>query len=171
MFACIGPAMEIYSRYSKVVDAQDREIPLGGDPLASEPQEQGFLAKVWQVVGRLALEHVLSTDSGRTNKFGGRRTIDRLSFFGRYRADSEDGAVVGGAGAAAVRESVDDNEEERPSANAAGYTLPYDVVRRFAQPLGIHLEAWEDRIITTEKGIVRLIPIEDRAVHSSGKRT
>jgi adenine-specific DNA methylase len=30
VFACIGPALEIYSRYSKVVDAEEREIPLGG---------------------------------------------------------------------------------------------------------------------------------------------
>ena len=32
VFACIGPALEIWSKYSKVVDAEDREIPLGGDP-------------------------------------------------------------------------------------------------------------------------------------------
>jgi putative DNA methylase len=168
VFACIGPAMEIYSRYSKVVDAQDREIPLGGDPLASEPQEQGFLAKVWQVVGRLALEHVLSTIPGGPTSLEEDARLTAL-FLWALQSSSEDGAVVGGAGAAAVRESVDDNEEERPSANAAGYTLPYDVVRRFAQPLGIHLEAWEDRIITTEKGIVRLIPIEDRAVQLFGQ--
>jgi putative DNA methylase len=41
VFACIGPALEIYSRYSKVVDAEDREIPLGGDPEATEPHKRG----------------------------------------------------------------------------------------------------------------------------------
>ena len=59
VFACIGPALEIYSRYSKVVDAEEREIPLGGDPEATEPHRKGFLAYVWEVVGRTALEHVL----------------------------------------------------------------------------------------------------------------
>ena len=37
VFACIGPALEIYSRYSKVVDPQEREIPLGGDRRPKEP--------------------------------------------------------------------------------------------------------------------------------------
>ncbi len=32
VFACIGPALEIYSRYCRVEDAEGREIPLGGDP-------------------------------------------------------------------------------------------------------------------------------------------
>ena len=42
-------------------------------------------------------------------------------------------------------------------------SLPFDVARRFAQPLGIHLDAWEGRCIETEKGVVRLIPVLDRA--------
>jgi adenine-specific DNA methylase len=61
VFACIGPALEIYSRYSKVVDAEDREIPLGGDPEATEPHNRGYLAYVWEAVGRAALEQVLGT--------------------------------------------------------------------------------------------------------------
>ncbi len=61
VFACIGPALEVYSRYSKVVDAEEREIPLGGDLEASEPHRKGFLAYVWEVVGRTALEQVLGT--------------------------------------------------------------------------------------------------------------
>jgi len=39
VFACIGPALEIFSRYSKVVDPEEREIPLGGDPQAKEPHK------------------------------------------------------------------------------------------------------------------------------------
>lgn len=47
VFACIGPALEIYSRYSKVVDAEDREIPLGGDPEASHTS-----AAIWLTFGK-----------------------------------------------------------------------------------------------------------------------
>ena len=61
VFACIGPALEVYSRYSKVVDAEEREIPLGGNPEAREAHQRGFLAYVWEVVGRAALEQVLGT--------------------------------------------------------------------------------------------------------------
>jgi putative DNA methylase len=47
--------------------------------------------------------------------------------------------------------------------------LVYDVARRFAQPLGIHLEKWEGRIIETEKGIVRLLPVAERAEQLFGE--
>src|SRR5580704_18895630 len=65
VFACIGPALEVYSRYSKVVDAEEREIPLGGNPEAREPHKRGYLAYVWEVVGRAALEQVLGTAESR----------------------------------------------------------------------------------------------------------
>ena len=52
VFACIGPALEVFSRYSKVVDAEEREIPLGGDPKSRESHKRGFLSYVWEVVGR-----------------------------------------------------------------------------------------------------------------------
>src|SRR5215213_2097130 len=61
VFACIGPALEIYSRFAKVVDAEEREIPLGGDPEAKDAHKRGYLAYVWEVVGRMALEQVLGT--------------------------------------------------------------------------------------------------------------
>lgn len=41
--------------------------------------------------------------------------------------------------------------------------MVFDVVRRFAQPLGINLPLWENRIVTTEKGVVRLLPVSERA--------
>ena len=57
--------MELYSRYSKVEDAEGREIPLGGDPEAVEPYKRGFLAYVWETVGRIALEQILGTAEAR----------------------------------------------------------------------------------------------------------
>jgi hypothetical protein len=43
------------------------------------------------------------------------------------------------------------------------------VVRRFAQPLGIDLPKWERRIIETKKGIVRLLPVAERAKQLFGE--
>jgi hypothetical protein len=62
-----------------------------------------------------------------------------------------------------------EEEEERPSKAKKGYVLIYDVVRRFAQPLGIHLDAWEGRIIETKKGVVRLIPVLERGEQLFGR--
>ena len=68
-------------------------------------------------------------------------------------------------------EPDDDDEDEAPSSKKKkkGLSLPFDVARRFAQPLGIHLDAWEGRCIETEKGVVRLIPVLDRAEQLFGE--
>ena len=71
VFACIGPAMEVYSRYSKVEDAEGREILLGGDPEETEPHKRGFLAYVWEIVGRTALGQVLGTAEARPARGAG----------------------------------------------------------------------------------------------------
>jgi len=64
---------------------------------------------------------------------------------------------------------VDDEEDEPKGKKKKGFTLIYDVARRFAQPLGIHLEDWEDRIIETKKGVVRLLPVSERAKQLFGE--
>ena len=47
--------------------------------------------------------------------------------------------------------------------------MPFDLARRFAQPLGIHLDEWESRIIKTEKGLVRLRPVTERGKELFGE--
>ena len=44
-----------------------------------------------------------------------------------------------------------------------GLALPFDVVRRFAQPMGIDLDRWTGRIIEQAKGVVRLLLVAERA--------
>jgi adenine-specific DNA methylase len=170
VFACIGPALEIYSRYSKVVDAEDREIPLGGDPEASEPHLRGYLAYVWETVGRLALEQVLG--SGDTSQKKDAVTAleedARLTalFLWTQQAAGQGGekSTVKAAEFGEEGESEPDEEDEAPKKKSkGGYSLPFDVVRRFAQPLGIHLPEWENRIINTDKGVVTLLAVKDRA--------
>jgi len=177
VFACIGPALEIYSRYSKVVDAQDREIPLGGDPTAGEPYQRGYLAYVWEVVGRLALEQVLGSAEAqaRNGNAGALEEDSRLTALFLWTMQSAGNGNGNGKAAKAetqeVNELEDQDEEGAPRKAKAGHKLIYDVVRRFAQPLGIHLEQWEGRIIETEKGIVRLLPVAERARQLFGEES
>jgi hypothetical protein len=163
VFACIGPAMEIYSRYRAVEDAEGREIPLGGDPSASEPFKRGFLAYVWETVGRLALEQVLGTAEARArNGAAGALEEDaRLTALFLWTLQTTETESNGAVEAGSDDEDEEDDEEDK--SKKKGYKLVYDVARRFAQPLGIHLEKWESRIIETEKGVVRLLPVSDRA--------
>ncbi len=170
VFACIGPALEIYSRYSKVVDAEDREIPLGGDPEAKEPHKRGYLAYVWEVVGRAALEQVLGTAEARArNGAAGALEEDaRLTalFLWTLQSTTEDERRETKDNDQSDEDdtaSEDEDEETSARAKSRGFALVFDVVRRFAQPLGIHLQDWEGRIIETEKGIVRLLAVSERA--------
>lgn len=180
VFACIGPALEVFSQYSKVVDAEEREIPLGGDPESREPHLRGFLAYVWEVVGRTALEQVLGTAEAKARN-GGAGALEedaRLTalFLWTVQTTTEDvaGKVEPNDDEA---EGPDDDRGEGEDEEASltrkkkkkGLSLPFDVVRRFAQPLGIHLDAWEDRCIATAKGIVRLVPVLDRAEQLFGE--
>ena len=58
-------------------------------------------------------------------------------------------------------ETADGSAALRPQQK--GYRMPYDVARRFAQPLDIHLDEWKSRIIDIDKGAVRLLPVSERA--------
>ena len=141
VFACIGPALEIYSRYRKVETPDGTEVTL--------PK---YLERVWEVVGREALQQVLGTAEAqaRNGAAGALEEDARLTALFLWTLQS-------------ANDNRADNDPEASQARTAGFTLPFDVARQFAQPLGIHLEDWESRIIRTEKGVVRLRPVTDRA--------
>jgi len=155
VFACIGPALEIFSRYRKVETADGSEIKLAE-----------YLEKVWEVVGRTALEQILGTDEARArNGMAGVLEEDaRLTALFLWTLQSTSGQMDSNV-EDSDEEDIDDDEEEEdiPKGKVKGYSLIFDVVRRFAQPLGIDLPKWEGRIIQTKKGVVRLLPVTERA--------
>ncbi len=162
VFACIGPALEIFSRYSKVETAEGREVPLAE-----------YLEKVWEVVGRSALQQVLGTAEGqaRNGAAGALEEDARLTALFLWTMQSTEirNDTANGAAEADDDDTDDDEEDAAPKSKKKGFALIYDVARRFAQPLGIHLETWEDRIIETDKGVVRLLPVLERAEQLFGE--
>ena len=161
VFACVGPALEIYSRYSRVETAEGRQVAL-----------PGYLEKVWEVVGREALEQVLGTAEAqaRNGVAGALEEDSRLTalFLWTMQSTADDSSSVNGMEPEEEDEEGDD-EDEAPRRKASNYSLPFDVTRRFAQPLGIHLDDWESRIIKTEKGVVRLLPVSERGKQLFGE--
>ena len=147
VFACVGPALEIYSRYSRVEEADGSQVEL--------PQ---YLEKVWEVVGREALEQILGTTEARARNgdAGALEEDARLSALFLWTMQS-------------TRTGFDAADNEERSGQRSPFILPFDVTRRFAQPLGIHLEDWESRIIKTQKGVVRLLPVSERGVQLFGE--
>lgn len=166
VFACIGPALEIFSRYSRVEDAAGNVIPLGGDPESKIPHKRGYLAYVWETVGRVALEQVLGTAEAkaRNGAAGALEEDSRLTALFLWTLQTTDGQGGGETGTDEPDDDTDDDDGQTASrGKGKGFSLAYDVVRRFAQPLGISLPVWEDRIIKTEKGVVRLLGVSERA--------
>jgi hypothetical protein len=177
VFACIGPALEIFSRYTMVETAEGREVKL-----------DEYLEKVWEVVGRTALEQVLGTAEARArNGAAGALEEDaRLTALFLWTLQSTNGgphpsplpegegetgnALAQGEGENGEAPDEDDEEEEATArGQSKGYSLVFDVVRRFAQPLGIHLPDWEGRIIETKKGVVRLLSVHERSKQLFGE--
>ena len=159
VFACIGPALEIFSRYTKVETADGREVTL-----------TEYLAKVWEVVGRSALEQVLGTAEAkaRNGAAGAVEEDARLTALFLWTLQST-AAETADAVSEEEEEPIDEDDEEGSSRGTAkGFTLVFDVVRRFAQPLGIDLDTWKGRVIETKKGVVRLLPIAERATQLFG---
>ena len=163
VFACIGPALEIFSRYTTVETAEGREVKL-----------DEYLAKVWEVVGRSALAQVLGTAEAnpRNGAAGAVEEDARLTalFLWTLQA-TDDEAGEDTSEAEDDEEAADDDEDEEGQSRGKtkGFTLVFDVVRRFAQPLGIELPKWEGRVIEIKKGVVRLLPIAERAKQLFGE--
>ena len=143
VFACVGPALEIYSRYRAVETVDGRTVALAE-----------YLERVWEVVGRTALQEVLGTARvGADAPLQGALEEDaRLTALFLWTLQST--------------ETADDDEPDEDAVArtaAKGFSLPFDVVRRFSQPMGIDLDAWTGRIVAQAKGAVRLLPVAERA--------
>jgi putative DNA methylase len=163
VFACIGPALEIFSRYAKVETADGREVALAA-----------HLEKVWEVVGRSALAQVLGTAEARARN-GAAGAVEEdarltaLFLWTLQSTNAETAEDVADTGEDEEAADDEDDEETSGGGKAKGFSLVFDVVRRFAQPLGIDLPKWEGRIIETKKGVVRLLPIAERAKQLFGE--
>ena len=148
VFACIGPALEIFSRCRAVETAEGHKVDLAE-----------YLEKVWEVVGRTALRQVLGAPEARASgdAEGALEEDARLTALFLWTDQSTDEAGTSGG-----QRGDDDDSTKR------GLTLPYDVVRRFAQPMGIDLDRWTGRVISQSKGVVRLLPVAERALDLFG---
>ena len=176
VFACIGPALEIFSRYPAV------ETPAGA--VVGLPE---YLERVWAVVAHAALQQVLGVAAGDGAAAAGdldaaaagaleedaRLTALFLwtlqntgdSAAAPATADADASSPADGPSSADSPSPVDGNESAAGRRRwENGYAMPFDVARRFAQPLGIHLDEQESRsIISISKGVVRLMTVFERS--------
>jgi len=143
IFACLGPALEIFSRYTKVVQAgSEREITL-----------REYLEKVWAAVSQEALNMVFTGGEAQGLEEDARLTAMWLW------------TLTAGANDNSVANDEEENEDEETSTSGkltGGFTLEYDTARKIAQGLGANLEDLKT-LIEVKGDKARLLPVMERA--------
>jgi SAM-dependent methyltransferase len=161
IFACIGPALEVYSRYERVETAGGQVIPLGDVSNGNgKIIQRGYLSYVWEAVGREALKLIFPEADPAGFEEDARVTAMWLWTI-RARAN----------GPTPEEAEMLENEEEEPTTGGkrpAGYALPYDDARLIIQALGAREDTMKRpggiiEIVKKNKRVfARLLPVADR---------
>jgi len=150
IFACLGPALEIFSRYSRVEKASGDQVTL-----------REYLEHVWAAVSREALSSLIADTDLSALEADARITAMWLWTLSGGRTDE----------AAADAEEGADSEEEsaEPKAKApTGFALEYDAARKIVQGLGANLEDLKT-VIEVKGDQARLLSVAERTAHLFGK--
>lgn len=153
IFACLGPALEVFSRYSRVEKAN-------GD--AASLRE--YLEFVWAAVSTEALSLIFKDADAAGLEPDARLTAMWLWTLGGGNTAGEQG----GDGADETDDSGDDEDTGGKVAKLSGFTLEYDAARKIAQGLGVHLEQCQT-LVEVKGDKARMLPVKERAESLFGK--
>jgi adenine-specific DNA methylase len=151
IFACLGPALEIFSRYSRVEKASGEAVPL-----------KEYLEQVWAAVSKEALTMIFTGADTTGFEEDARLTAMWLWTLNAGNSGNGNGETSG--------EEHSDEEEEGAAKKpkATGFVLEYDAARKIAQGLGAHLEDLGS-LVEISGETARLIPVGERARALFGK--
>jgi adenine-specific DNA methylase len=143
IFACLGPALEIFSRYSRVEKASGEVVTL-----------KGYLEHVWTAVSKEALAAIFSGADTAAFEEDARLTAMWLwTLNGGVAEDAEGGGEDADAD--------DDDGESGGNKPKGGFELEYDAARKIAQGLGAHL-ADLATLVEVKGSTARLLPVAER---------
>ncbi|MDA2929040.1 DUF1156 domain-containing protein [Acidobacteria bacterium AH-259-O06] len=140
IFSCLGPALEIYTRYSSVEKASGEKVEL-----------KEYLEQVWAAVSREALDMIFEGADASGFEEDARLTAMWLWTL-RTSAESDEEADGAGEKTKSVR----------------GYSLEYDAARKIAQGLGAHLENL-DHLVEIKGATATLLSAAARTRYLFGK--
>jgi adenine-specific DNA methylase len=153
IFACLGPALEVFSRYSRVERANGEAVTL-----------REYLEQVWAAVSKEALSMIFEGADATGFEEDARLTAMWLWTLGAGGELTTEGSEVG-------EESAEDEEEEEKGTKGkltGGFLLEYDAALKIARGLGAHLEALHS-LVEVKGDKARLRPVSERAAWLFGK--
>jgi len=166
IFACLGPALEVFSRYSRVEKASGELVTL-----------REYLEHVWAAVSKEALTLVFKDlPVGRQGADSGAEGLEedaRLTAMWLWTLSADRQALGSAQTAENARDAEEDAEEAEEEAGvkkaaSGGYTLEYDAARKIAQGLGAHLEALTS-LVEVKGDKATLLPVMARTRRLFGK--
>ena len=165
IFACLGPALEIFSRYSRVEKTNGEVVPLGDvRDEKGRVVKEGYLSHVWAAVSKEALSTIFRDADASGLEPDARLTAMWLWTLGAGKQVTEE--------ASESAEEEEDGEDSSPRSSASssvkGFTLEFDAARKIAQGLGVHLEQ-SASFVEVKGDTARLLPIAERTKHLFGK--
>ena len=150
IFACLGPALEIFSRYSRVEKASGEAVTLGE-----------YLEQVWAAVAKEALTMIF-TGADAT----GFEEDARLTAMWLWTLKTETPKAE--RRRRSRRRGRRRRGRRRQEGGGGGFVLEFDAARKIAQGLGAHLEDLAS-LVAVEGETARLLPVAERARHLFGK--
>jgi adenine-specific DNA methylase len=147
IFACLGPALEIFSRYERVEKSSGEVVPL-----------RDYLESVWAAVSKEALQMIFTGADA-----SGFEPDARLTAMWLWTLFSRDEGGGMRDELKSEEEMISEDEEETSGkAKTAGFSLEFDTARKIAQGMGINLE--ELRGTVEIKGeLARLLAVKERS--------
>jgi hypothetical protein len=150
IFACLGPALEVFSRYSRVEKASGEQVTL-----------REYLEQVWAAVSKEALGMIFS--GGDATGFEEDARLTAMWLWTLAAPNEQDAAGDD-------EDAADDADEAGgPSTKlGTGYSLEYDAARKIAQGLGAHLEKLAG-MVEVKGDTARLLSVAERTKALFGK--
>jgi adenine-specific DNA methylase len=148
IFACLGPALEIFSRYSRVEKGNGDTVTL-----------REYLEQVWAAVAKEALVQVFKGADATGFEPDARMTAMWLWTLNAPAANGKNEESD---------DDADDEDQEPKKPKAGGFRLEYDAARKIAQGLGAVLENLT-HLVEVKGDEARLLPVAERTRHLFGK--
>lgn len=159
IFACLGPALEIFSRYSRVEKAS-------GEPVALKE----YLTYVWGAVAQEALAQIFQDADATGFEEDARLTAMWLWTMnaGGSTAMTSDSVLVEPEDTDVPDAAEDEDGSSPTKGKGGGFVLEFDAARKIAQGLGAHLEQLSG-VIEVKGDKARLLSVAERTKRLFGK--